>query len=387
MWVMMTSLLGLPFLLLGCSKKEKSEVKTKTAKTSETAKTNKTRNAAKSRNSVKVALPDASCLGADQTSSVPCKQKMSAPPPPPAPKKQKQAPFLKKIQENERNSPRAFGEAVPKEQPTQPCSMISTRPKSEPKEGQGYALLAEAGTQELDAVQNSDNTCDDAPSIKTNRDNGSRSEVEETSRKAGIPIRSGTASSESLILASTMTECVFMDIEADCEPLGRLVFQLNTDKCPKTCENFRLLCTGQNGKGFEGCLFYRVIPGFCACPGNAIQTWDFETQNADRSGGHSAFESKYFADENFHVLHNKRGILGMDNYGWPNTNSSRFYITFDETPWMNNFHVAFGELVEGFDVLDKIEKLGVLEGNGPQKGRTLKSLRIVKCGRVHQTIE
>lgn len=52
----------------------------------------------------------------------------------------------------------------------------------------------------------------------------------------------------------------------------------------------------------------------------------------------------------------------MDNYGWENTNSSRFYVTFRETPWMNNFHVAFGELTEGFDVLDSIEKLGILEG-------------------------
>lgn len=70
----------------------------------------------------------------------------------------------------------------------------------------------------------------------------------------------------------------------------------------------------------------------------------------------------------------------MDNYGWENTNSSRFYVTFRETPWMNRFHVAFGELVEGFDVLDAIENLGILEGNGPQQGRTKANIVIANCG-------
>ncbi|CAI5453304.1 unnamed protein product [Caenorhabditis angaria] len=167
---------------------------------------------------------------------------------------------------------------------------------------------------------------------------------------------------------------VFLTISADSVPLGKLIFELNTQKCPKTCENFRKLCTGELGFGYKGCEFFRVVPTFCACSG------DFETQNKDRSGGKSTFGSKYFDDENFDMKHDSRGILGMDNYGWPNTNSSRFYVTFDETPWMNNFHVAFGKLVEGFEVLDEIEKLGILEGNGPQQGRTRKLIKIVDCG-------
>ena len=84
--------------------------------------------------------------------------------------------------------------------------------------------------------------------------------------------------------------------------------------------------------------------------------------------------------KNIILSSHSRGILGMDNYGWENTNSSRFYVTFRETPWMNNFHVAFGELVEGFDVLDSIEKLGILEGNGPQQGRTKEKIVISDCG-------
>ncbi|WKY00697.1 hypothetical protein Q1695_015043 [Nippostrongylus brasiliensis] len=165
---------------------------------------------------------------------------------------------------------------------------------------------------------------------------------------------------------------VFMDIAADDEPIGRLVFELNTKICPKTSENFRRLCTGEKGFGYKGCHWYRIVPGFCACSG------DFETQNAKREGGRSTFDQKYFDDENYELRHDKKGVLSMDNYGWPNTNSSRFFVTFTETPWMNNFHVAFGELVEGFEVLDKMESYGA----GAQKGRTSKLVIIADCGQL-----
>lgn len=93
-----------------------------------------------------------------------------------------------------------------------------------------------------------------------------------------------------------------------------------------------------------------------------MQSGDFETQNVDRKGGKSALGSKYFSDENFLVKHDARGILSMDNYGWPDTNSSRFFVTFEEASWMNNFHVAFGKLVDGFDVLEAMEQFGILDG-------------------------
>ncbi|CAI4222554.1 unnamed protein product [Auanema sp. JU1783] len=169
---------------------------------------------------------------------------------------------------------------------------------------------------------------------------------------------------------------VFLDIQADQEDIGRLVFELNSTVCPKTTENFRLLCTGEKGFGFQNCDWYRIIPGFCACSG------DFETQNADRKGGKSAFGDKYFEDENFTLKHDRRGTLSMDNFGWPDTNSSRFFVTFQETPWMDNFHVAFGQLVDGFEVLDQMENLGILEGCGAQKGRTKKNVKIKSCGQL-----
>uniref|UniRef100_A0A0N5C1K4 Peptidyl-prolyl cis-trans isomerase n=1 Tax=Strongyloides papillosus TaxID=174720 RepID=A0A0N5C1K4_STREA len=173
-----------------------------------------------------------------------------------------------------------------------------------------------------------------------------------------------------------MNPKVYLDLTADGEPLGRLVFTLFHSVAPKTVENFRVLCTGEKGFGYKGCLFYRVVPTFCACSG------DFETNNRERDGGRSIFGVKYFDDETFEIKHTERGILSMDNYGWPNTVSSRFFITFDECRWMDDFHVAFGKLIDGFDTLDKLEELGIIEGFGAQKGRTKKEVIISDCGEI-----
>uniref|UniRef100_A0A914UKA2 Peptidyl-prolyl cis-trans isomerase n=1 Tax=Plectus sambesii TaxID=2011161 RepID=A0A914UKA2_9BILA len=169
---------------------------------------------------------------------------------------------------------------------------------------------------------------------------------------------------------------VFFDITADDELVGRIVFELRKDVVPKTVENFRALCTAEKGFGYKGCVFYRIIPGFCACSG------DFETNNADRTGGRSIYESKYFDDENFELKHDGYGILSMDNYGWPNTVSSRFFITFDTCEWMDNYHVALGRVIRGMDVLKALETYGTIEDHGTQDGRTLAKVIISDCGEL-----
>ncbi|XP_026295873.1 peptidyl-prolyl cis-trans isomerase cyp11 isoform X2 [Apis mellifera] len=168
---------------------------------------------------------------------------------------------------------------------------------------------------------------------------------------------------------------VFFDIEVGGLPMGRIVFELFADICPITCENFRVLCTGEKGLGkttgkqlhYKGIVFHRVVKDFM------IQGGDFSVGNG--TGGESIYGGT-FADENFILKHNKSFLLSMANRG-RDTNGSQFFITTQPAPHLDNVHVVFGEVVSGQEIVTHIEGLPV-----DRMSRPLQDAKVVNCGEL-----
>ncbi|XP_077437359.1 peptidylprolyl isomerase Fa isoform X2 [Vanacampus margaritifer] len=176
----------------------------------------------------------------------------------------------------------------------------------------------------------------------------------------------GIATARLLSSSPVENPVVFLDIEADGEPLGRIIIELNADAVPKTAENFRALCTGEHGFGYKRCVFHRIIPKFM-CQGG-----DFTQHNG--TGGKSIY-GKTFKDENFKLKHTGAGTLSMANSG-PNTNGSQFFISTTKTEWLDGKHVVFGQVMSGMDVVSKMEAFGLHDGG------VIKKIVVADCGQV-----
>lgn len=145
-----------------------------------------------------------------------------------------------------------------------------------------------------------------------------------------------------------VTDQVYLDIEQNDQRLGRIVLGLFGEITPITVKNFVTIAgKGVDGNTYAGSKFHRVIPKFM------IQGGDILTNNGS---GSTSIYGKYFDDENFDIKHNGPGFISMANAG-KNTNGCQFFITTIPTPWLDGHHTVFGKVVEGQDIVHKIEQM------------------------------
>jgi peptidyl-prolyl cis-trans isomerase A (cyclophilin A) len=159
--------------------------------------------------------------------------------------------------------------------------------------------------------------------------------------------------------------------------LGEVTCRLFPEQAPKTVANFRGLAEGtrefvdSKSKArakrpyYDGLVFHRVIPNFMiqgGCP-----------EGIGTGGPGYQFEDEFSKDLGF----DRRGMLAMANAG-PNTNGSQFFITVAPTAWLNNKHTVFGEIVKGYDVVEKIAAVPRDRRDRPETPVVMKSVKIVE---------
>lgn len=143
---------------------------------------------------------------------------------------------------------------------------------------------------------------------------------------------------------------------------------MRRDVCPRTCENFRSLCTGEKGLCYRDSKFHKVIK-LCHAQGGDISKFN-------GTSGESIY-GKYFEDENF-ILKHEPGVVSMANFGKPNTNNSQFFITTVECLHLDGTNVVFGQVLKGLSVITEMESCAIDDIDG----QTTKVITIVDCGEI-----
>ncbi len=145
---------------------------------------------------------------------------------------------------------------------------------------------------------------------------------------------------------------------------GAIKIKLLPEVAPKTVENF----TGLIEKGYyDGIIFHRVIREFMIQGGDPTGTG---------RGGESIWGRPFQDECDPAVRFDRPGLLAMANAG-PNTNGSQFFITTVATPWLNGRHTIFGEVVEGYENVSKIEQTPVGTGDKPKTPQKIERASVI----------
>uniref|UniRef100_A0A1I7VE01 Peptidyl-prolyl cis-trans isomerase n=1 Tax=Loa loa TaxID=7209 RepID=A0A1I7VE01_LOALO len=165
-----------------------------------------------------------------------------------------------------------------------------------------------------------------------------------------------------------VTDKVVLTIKIGNEETGTITIGLFGKTVPKTVKNFIQLSKKAEGEGYTGSKFHRIIKDFM------VQGGDFT--NGDGTGSKSIYGEK-FADENFKLKHYGAGWLSMANAG-PDSNGSQFFITLKKTPWLDGRHVVFGKILDGMNVIRKMENTKTIKPSD----KPVKDVVIVKAEHI-----
>jgi len=145
---------------------------------------------------------------------------------------------------------------------------------------------------------------------------------------------------------------------------GDITVELYPDIAPKAVKNFIEL----SKRGYyNGVIFHRVIKNFMIQGGDPTGTG---------RGGKSIYGKVFENEYKPNVVFDKPGLLAMANRG-PNTNGSQFFITVRPTPWLNGGYTIFGKVIDGFDVVKKIENTPVGAMDKPLKDQVIKNIEVI----------
>lgn len=168
------------------------------------------------------------------------------------------------------------------------------------------------------------------------------------------------------IISSPKELFVRMTVAIGTEAAGTLVFRLEPSLLPRACERFMSMLVAEEGSPtYVGTALHRIVPGGWM-QGGVVP-------------GHKDMEP--IADECFSIQHDKPGVIGFVNDG-PHTNRASFYVTFAPLETFDQKYQAFGCLVDGLDVLRKIDSASV-DSDGHLRDQAAREIRITAGGRVH----